>query len=66
MTTANEVAEWMVNEVAKEPLTQISASERIKELFGGEFLRETDNGNLGVSKAVLRQFSKLHAGTVTQ
>jgi hypothetical protein len=61
--TAKDAAQWMYEEIKKEGiLYQEYAVGKIAELFGEEFTYYNDNGNLAISKEVLKEFKKLHGG----
>lgn len=60
MTTAADVAKWMMSELEKEGiLDQESAVGDIEQKFGSAFVYENQNGNLAISKDVLSEFRKL-------
>lgn len=61
--TANNVAEWMYNEVKNAGiLHQSKAVEHIIEHFGEAFIYVNDNGNQAIDKEVKKAFKKLHGG----
>lgn len=65
MTTAREVAQWMVNELEQWPsLDQSEAAARIEMNFGEEFIYRNRNGNPAISKLVLDEFEALTRDTV--
>lgn len=58
--TANDVARWMLAEFSKEGiLFQEEAVGCIEVLFGEPHFYVNDNGNLAISKAVLKEFKRL-------
>lgn len=60
MTTPKEVAEWMVEELARvQFLHQQTVVWQISEKFGQEFTYTNENGNLAIDRRVLREFRKL-------
>lgn len=58
MTTVEDVAQWMVEEMwrRKGALEQATAAEQIQRKFGKEFVYENENGNLAISRRVLAAF----------
>jgi hypothetical protein len=61
--TANEVAEWMLNEVKSSGiLYQKDAVDYITKNFGESFIYVNENGNRAISKEVKKIFKKLHHG----
>ncbi|MBP1990597.1 DUF6953 family protein [Paenibacillus eucommiae] len=61
--TANEVAEWMFNEVKSAGiLYQKDAVSYITANFGEAFIYISENGNQTISKEVKKVFKKLHGG----
>jgi hypothetical protein len=63
--SADDVAEWMINEVKFAGiLYQSDAVERIKANFGEHFIYVNENGNPSISKDVKKTFKKLHGGRV--
>ncbi|WP_422659484.1 DUF6953 family protein [Paenibacillus sp. EC2-1] len=63
--TAQEVAEWMVNEIKfTGTLRQEDAIEYVKSHFGEQFVFVNDNGNSSLSKDVKKAFRKLHGGRI--
>jgi hypothetical protein len=61
--SANEVAEWMLNEVKSAGiLYQADAVNYIINNFGETFIYVNENGNQAISKDVKKAFKKLHAG----
>jgi hypothetical protein len=60
MPSVEEVAEWMLAEVLRTGyMEQEYAVWEIKKKFGGDFVYDNDNGNLAISKAVLKEFGKI-------
>lgn len=60
MSTANDVALWMLGEFNRDgELYQNDAASGIQELFGDSFVYENENGNLAIGKDVLVEFRKL-------
>jgi hypothetical protein len=65
MTTPKDVAQWMLDEVSKEKmLHQEHAVYDIAKKFGDEFTYMNENGNLAISRPILRAFRKLSMHTV--
>ena len=63
--TPSDVAAWMAEELDRvEYLYQETAVYEIQTRFGDEFVYTNDNGNLAISREVLREFRKLTADTV--
>lgn len=63
--TATDIAKWMVKELdEQEYLDQEWTVWEIHELFGDSFVYENENGNLSISKNVLKEFRKLTEGEV--
>lgn len=61
--TANEVAEWMLNELKdKGILHQSAAVDHIKSHFGESFIYVNEHGNQSIDKEVKKVFRKLHKG----
>ncbi|WP_337104170.1 DUF6953 family protein [Paenibacillus sp. YIM B09110] len=61
--TADDVAEWMLNEVKSAGiLHQEAAVQYIKSHFGESFIYVNDNGNESIDKEVKKAFRKLHRG----
>jgi hypothetical protein len=61
-----QVAEWMVKELKKSDyfLYQEQVVHGIADTFGDEFVYTNRNGNLGISRDVLKEFRKLTQDTV--
>jgi hypothetical protein len=60
MATAQEVAQWMVEKIHKDGvLYQDEAATAIADKFGEKFTYINDNGNVAISRAVLKEFRKL-------
>jgi hypothetical protein len=59
-----DVAAWMAQEVATRELYQDEAATYIQRVFGAGFVYENSNGNLAISKDVLKEFSRINAGGV--
>lgn len=57
--TASDVAQWMLQEVQDGALYQETAVYEIRDRFGKEFVYTNDNGNLAISRKVLKEFRKL-------
>lgn len=65
MTTARDVAEWMLSQLEIKPnLYQETASRLIRQQFGDDFVYRNENGNWAISAKVLKQFRDLSAGAV--
>lgn len=63
--TAQQVAEWMVEEIRfKGNLYQTDAIEYVKTNFGEQFVFINENGNASLSKEVKKAFRKLHGGRI--
>ena len=63
--TAQEVAEWMVQEIKfTGTLQQEAAIEYVRSNFGEEFVFVNENGNSSLSKEVKKAFRKLHGGKI--
>lgn len=61
--TADDVAEWMLNEVKSAGiLHQSAAVAHIMSHFGEHFIYINDNGNQSIGKDVKKAFRKLHNG----
>lgn len=64
-TTPKEVAEWMMEELAKTSyLYQETTVYDISKKFGDDFTYINENGNLAIDKKVLSAFRKLNEGNV--
>lgn len=62
---AIDIAKWMIKELdEQEYLHQEWVVWEIQELFGDDFVYEKENGNLSISKNVLKEFRKLTDGEV--
>ena len=60
MTTAADVADWMVEELGRRrELDQEDAASYIEGHFGKAFIYDDENGNPAISKDVLRKFNFL-------
>lgn len=58
--TEKDVALWMVEELSRNNvLDQSYAVLQIEKKFGSKFLYDNDNGNLAISKNVLKWFNRL-------
>lgn len=63
--TAQQVAEWMVEEIRfTGNLYQTEAIRYVRENFGEEFVFVNENGNASLSKDVKKAFRKLHGGRI--
>jgi hypothetical protein len=63
--SAQEVAEWMVNEIKfKGILHQEEAVAYVRAHFGEEHVFQNEKGNHSLSKDVKKAFRKLHNGKV--
>jgi hypothetical protein len=61
--TANDVAEWMFNELKSAGiLYQSSTVQHILSHYGPSFIYINDKGNQSISKDVKKAFKKLHGG----
>jgi hypothetical protein len=61
--SANEVAEWMFNELKNAGiLHQKDAVHYIQSNFGEQFIFINENGNETIDKEVKKAFKKLHGG----
>ena len=64
-TTAQDVAEFMLNKVITEhELYQADVVDDIEQNFGQQFVYENDNGNMSIDKKVLATFKKISEETV--
>jgi len=62
-TRAQEIAEWMLNEVKSSGiLHQKDAVDYIMKNFGESYIYVNENGNQAISKEVKKMFKKLHNG----
>ncbi len=60
MTTAKEVANWMLKKLKAEGvLPQRAAALEIMETFGEEFIYSNKNGNPAIAEEVLKEFRNL-------
>jgi ABC-type Zn uptake system ZnuABC Zn-binding protein ZnuA len=60
---ANEIAEWMFNEVKSAGiLYQSAAVEYIVREYGEMYIYVNENGNQSIAKDVKKAFKKLHGG----
>lgn len=60
MTTAKEVAEWILTQLPETIfLPQDRVARNIRQSFGEEFTYRNKNGNWGIRKDVLDEFRKL-------
>jgi hypothetical protein len=65
MASPAEVAAWMVSQLeGKRGLYQARAVRKIRDKFGEMHVYLNANGNLAISKDVLKQFRCLTGGTV--
>ncbi len=65
MARPNQIAEWMASKVrTTRELHQEDVVYEIEWTFGDEFVYLNKNGNLAISKEVLKEFKKLTDGTV--
>ncbi|MGY4403927.1 DUF6953 family protein [Bradyrhizobium sp. USDA 3315] len=65
MMTNKDVAEWMIKLMGDSHwLYQETVVRKIKETYGDEYVYTNDNGNLAISKGVLKEFRKLTAETL--
>lgn len=63
--TAQQVAEWMVEEIRfTGNLYQTEAIRYVRENFGEEFVFVNENGNASLSKDVKKAFRQLHGGRI--
>ncbi|WP_424769251.1 DUF6953 family protein [Paenibacillus sp. sgz302251] len=61
--TAEDVAQWMLNEVKdKGILHQSAAVEYIRSHYGESFIYVNEHGNQSIDKEVKKIFRKLHRG----
>jgi hypothetical protein len=59
MPSNADVAKWMLDEVKRDgELPQEYAASEIQDRFGDDFVYENENGNLAISKGVLKEFRK--------
>lgn len=60
MATPREIAQWMCQELDRcEYLSQKHAAQTIQSRFGPEYVCTNRNGNLAITKAVLKAFREL-------
>jgi hypothetical protein len=65
MATAQEVAQWMLDEVTRNgKLYQETAVADIASTFGYEFTYDNENGNLAIRRDVLAAFRRLSENSV--
>lgn len=65
MHSSLDVANWMLSYFDnKRTLYQDDAAYKIKKEFGPEFVYNNANGNLAISREVLKEFRKLSEGIV--
>jgi hypothetical protein len=65
MATPRDVAEWMLGQLKQNDiLYQETAVWDIQEKFGDDSVYENENGNMAISRTVLREFRKLTEKTV--
>lgn len=57
--SADDVAQWMLEQVRSKPLYQDEASWKIKRRFGRAFVYDNENGNPAIDKGVLAKFREL-------
>ncbi|WEK54737.1 MAG: hypothetical protein P0Y55_01260 [Candidatus Cohnella colombiensis] len=63
--TAEEVAEWMVQEIKfRSMLRQEEAIAHVRTHFGEEHVFVNEKGNASLSKDVKKAFRKLHNGRI--
>jgi hypothetical protein len=64
--SAKQVAEWMMEQLRPDDarLFQPDTVDHILQAYGPEFLRRTGGGSWAMSESVLREFRKLHRGSV--
>jgi hypothetical protein len=63
--TAQDVAQWMFNEVRERKIIDHALiADQIRKQFGDEYTYENENGNLAISKDVLKAFRSLSEETV--
>jgi hypothetical protein len=65
MSTPREVAEWMVKQFdTAQHVYQETIVYKIRRQFGEPFVYTNENGNLAISRDVLKHFRALTDGTV--
>ncbi len=63
--TATDVAQWMLSEVSKKKqIYQDEIAPRIRKAYGSSFVYTNINGNLSISREVLKEFRRLSDGWV--
>lgn len=63
--TAQQVAEWMVDEIRTKGVAyQSDVIEYVKTNFGEHFVYVNENGNASLDKEVKKAFRKLHRGRI--
>ena len=60
----DDVAKWLLEQVAKDPLYQDEVTWKIRNKFGHDFLYTNENGNPAINKKVLDKFKKLSGDDV--
>ena len=62
---ASDVAQWMLNQINKKrELYHEEVVYQIEEKFGSKFVYDNEEGNLAISREVLKEFRKLTEKTV--
>lgn len=65
MNTEKDVAEWMMAYIQQHgTLYQDLAADEITRIFGSKHVYENQNGGIGISKGVLKEFKKLSRDAV--
>jgi hypothetical protein len=65
VTSSADVAAWMMSELDKAGyLSREEAAHQVAELFGGNFVVESGDGDLALSETVLIAFRRLTRGEV--
>ena len=65
MAKPQDVADWMMQQIEAAPYVyQETIVYKIKRQFGEEFVYTNENGNLAISREVLKTFRKLSEGRV--
>ncbi|MEX5303735.1 DUF6953 family protein [Kocuria sabuli] len=65
MTTAQIVAEWLIDKIRAEgTLDQEEAVYLIEQQFGSEWVFDDINGNPAIQQSVLKMFRQVHGGAI--
>jgi hypothetical protein len=65
MPSDEDVAKWMLEQIGRHrPLYQDELATRLHRMHGGTVTYTNDNGNLAISKGVLKAFRKLSEDSI--